>query len=113
MSRAVLRYWLVVDGEPKILHVAGDPLHVAADRLGSGLDAKHIVEFWAEGDAPSTPVAELRADPRRRVFVVVGTGQPLPDGAVWRGTCDRTEEGLVWHLYELPAEPVSLPGGAR
>jgi hypothetical protein len=32
---------------------------------------------------------------------VFGTGQPLPEDAGWRGTCDRTPDGLVWHLYEL------------
>lgn len=87
-KRKVYRYTIPVDDRPHVVHLTGDPLHVAN---GVTLDE---VEFWAEhdGEALEYPAA----------FQVVGTGQPLPDGAVYAGTCPRTREGLVWHLYRLP-----------
>ena len=30
--------------------------------------------------------------------------QPLPNGARYVGTCPRTPEGPVWHLYEIAGE---------
>lgn len=36
-----------------------------------------------------------------RTLQVLGTGHELPLSAVWRGTTARTDDGLVWHLYEL------------
>lgn len=93
----MLNYEVIVGGQPKRLPVAGDVLHVAAERLGVGPNAQHVVRFWAEG-SPTGP------EPARRAFQVFGTGHPLPENAVWRGTTDRTPEGLVWHLYELAGE---------
>ncbi len=90
----MLRYWIPVSGSPHLRAVSGPVMKVAATRLGAGPDSAHTVDFWAEGtiDGP---------EPAQRVFQVFGTGHPLPEGALWRGTCDRTPEGLVWHLYEL------------
>lgn len=95
----MLRYEVAVSGRPQTFPIYGDgdPVHVAASRLGVGPSALHIVEFWAEADDGD----DFRGPFARRTFQVFGTGHPLPDGAVWRGTCDRTPEGLVWHLYEL------------
>lgn len=86
-KRQVFRYTVPVDDQPHTFDLTNDPLHVAN---GAMLDE---VEFWAEHDmdAPEYPA----------VFQVVGTGQPLPDGAVHVGTCPRIH-GLVWHLYRLP-----------
>jgi hypothetical protein len=86
-TRQVFRYTVPVDDRPHVIDLTNDPLHVAN---GVTLDE---VEFWAEHD---TDAEEYPA-----VFQVVGTGQPLPDG-VYVGTCPRTREGLVWHLYRLP-----------
>jgi hypothetical protein len=87
-KRQVFRYVVPVDDRPHVIHLTNDPLHVAN---GMTLDE---VEFWAERDmdAPEYPAA----------FQVVGTGHPVPDGARYVGTCPRTREGYVWHLYRLP-----------
>ncbi|MEV6614259.1 hypothetical protein AB0N31_10625 [Streptomyces sp. NPDC051051] len=94
MTRRMLRHRIFVTGEPQVRNIHSDPLHVAAERLGVSEDAPHVVDFWAEGS-----LEEPGAD---RTFLVVGTGQPIPDGARWWGTTARTADGLVWHLYELP-----------
>jgi len=88
MTRRVYRYQVPVDDQPHTFKVAGMPLRVAA----SG-DAR-TVEFWIEDDDQFPAVT-------RRAFQVFGTGQPLPDIAKWRGTCERHPLGLVWHLYEV------------
>ncbi|MDT0306859.1 hypothetical protein RM780_07765 [Streptomyces sp. DSM 44917] len=92
--RRMLSYRVYVNDTPQRIAIGGDPVHVSAIRLGFGPDAPHVVQFWAEGslEEPGTP----------RTFQVFGTGHPLPPGARWRGTTERTPEGLVWHLYELP-----------
>ena len=100
------RYVVRADGQPHTFQLAcGDytgVLHVAASlgRPGNieepaetGAGGIHVVEFWAEHDT------DLAEEPR--TFQVFGTGQPLPDGAHWVGTCDRTPDGHVPHLYEL------------
>lgn len=89
----MLRYRVYVNDQPQICNIHSDPLHVAADKLGAGKDASHVVDFWAEGS-----FGESGTD---RTFLVVGTGHPIPDGARWWGTTDRTPDGLVWHLYEI------------
>jgi hypothetical protein len=68
--------------------LTGDPVHVVAETDG-------LVSFWAERDA------EMAA--RTRLFMLVGTGHPVPEGGIYRGTTDRTPGGLIWHLYELKA----------
>jgi hypothetical protein len=37
----------------------------------------------------------------RELCWAFGTGQPIPDGMRWVGTCNRTPDGFVWHLYEV------------
>lgn len=90
----MLRYQVIVNDRPQTIELyGGDPLRVAAARIGVGPGAAHAVDFWAEGS--------LEAPGTKRTFQVFGTGHPLPEGARWWGTTDRTPEGLVWHLYEL------------
>lgn len=90
-GRRMLRHEIFVDGGPQTVSLQDGPVrHVAASRGGGG---RQVVEFWVESDAKSLA--------RGRVFEVFGTGHPLPGNAVWRGTTDRTPEGLAWHLYEL------------
>lgn len=84
MSRRMYRYVVPVDDAPTRLRLTGDPVAVAAIDIDG-------VEFWAEHDDDA---GELE-----RSFQVFGTGQELPDGAKWVGTCQRVS-GLVWHLYE-------------
>ena len=78
-KRQVFRYTVPVDDQPHVIHLTN----------GATLDE---VEFWAEHvmDAPEYPAT----------FQVVGTGHPVPDGALYVGTCPRVH-GLVWHLYRL------------
>lgn len=92
-DRRMFRYVVPVDDRAHEFKLTGDPVAVAADSLKR-------VEFWAEHDED--------AGATDRTFRVFGTGQPLPHGAVWRGTCPRIA-GLVWHLYEVtgPATPLS------
>ena len=46
----------------------------------------------------------VECDPDRalvtRRFVVIGTGQRVPDGAEYCGTAMAAEGSLVWHVYE-------------
>ena len=87
-KRQVFRYVIPVDDQPHTAYLTNDPLHVDCSQM---VDE---VEFWAEhdADAPEYPA----------VFQVFGTGHPLPGDAVYVGTCPRTREGIVWHLYRLP-----------
>lgn len=97
MTRRMLRYQVPADDEWHTVELkAGASVFIAA-HSERGPDR---VDFWAEGDldenfAPAGPL-----EPRK--FRVFGTGQPLPDGVVWRATTARSPEGLVWHLMELP-----------
>lgn len=84
-DRQMLRWAISVDDQWHPLALTGDPVAVAAIGAWS-------VEFWAENRPGS--------EPSQRWFRVFGTGHPLPADARWVGTCDRTEGGLVWHLYE-------------
>lgn len=94
-ERRMLRYEVEVNDRPQVIALQGPVLHVAGLIRGEGWEVPttHVVEFWAEGD-PSQ-------QREQRTFQVFGTGHPIPEGAVWRGTTARTPEGLVWHLYEL------------
>jgi hypothetical protein len=51
------------------------------------------VEFWAEVDTTRTVP---------RYFRIFGTGHRVPDGARYAGTAPRNQQGLVWHLFEVP-----------
>lgn len=92
MSREVWRYQVGLDG-PEVIGLTGDPVAFGALGYSAG------IEFWAEHDdtRPEVP----------RVFMIVGTGHPVPDGASYVGTAPRTREGLVWHLFEMPQEAVA------
>ena len=87
-NRAVWRYQVGLDG-PQEISLTGDPVAFGALGYSKG------IEFWAEHDS-TRPLAV-------RTFMVVGTGHPIPGGAVYVGTAPRTREGLVWHLFELPS----------
>jgi hypothetical protein len=88
MSRAIYRYQVGLEG-PVEIGLTGDPVAFGALGYSAG------IEFWAEHDEALMP--------RVRKFVIVGTGHHLPEGAVHVGTAPRTLDGIVWHLYEIPA----------
>lgn len=87
MTRSVWKYPVPVD----------DRNHVFLVPSGQWLPALHvdsnadIVTIYAEVEP------EAYAEPS--IFRVFGTGQPIPDGAVYMGTTFH-DSGLVWHLYE-------------
>jgi hypothetical protein len=98
MTRCMYRYEIPIDDQ-KYSHKLTDPIRRVGYRE-SILPSKRygdvpIMEFWAEHDDEH----ESHAD--TRTFQVFGTGQPLPDNAVWVGTSSRDQLGLVFHLYEL------------
>jgi hypothetical protein len=86
-DRKMFRYVVPVDDQMHLFDLTSDPVAVAAT------PDSRSVEFWAEYDPD-----DGQTD---RAFRVFGTGHPLPNGVVWTGTCPRTADGLVWHLYEV------------
>jgi len=92
----MFRYEVPVNGQPNVIQLQSDPKYVAAKRVGLGPSAQHFVEIWAESEV---------GVPADRTFQVYGTGHEIPSDAVWRGTTERTTDGLVWHLYELNVTP--------
>lgn len=95
-GRAMWRHEIGLDG-PVTVGLTGDPVAFGALGYSAG------IEFWAEHDEAKEAVL--------RTFVIVGTGNRIPGGAVYVGTAPRTREGLVWHLFELPGEqaPENVP----
>lgn len=95
MAERMYRYTVPIDGQPHTIPLAPGhtaelrPLHVAA--------TPGAVEFWAV-HSDEYPKALLPF-----TFQVFGTGHDLPPRAWWRGTTPRTPQGLVWHLFEVPA----------
>ena len=86
MSRYMYRYEVLVDERKHTFYLTSGPEHVAAP------DDNHV-EFWAEFEEGKPSY--------QRAFRVFGTGHELPDEAAWVGTCPRTRNGFVWHLYEV------------
>ena len=89
-DRRMFRYTIPVDDMPWTFDLTSGPVAVAN---GSTMDEG---EFWAEHTEGAPEVA--------RQFRVFGTGHPLPPNARYIGTCPRTREGLVWHLFEILPE---------
>lgn len=86
-ARRMFRYAVPADGIAWTFDLTSDPVHVG---YSTALEA---VEFWAE-HAEGAPRAARR-------FEVFGTGDMLPPNGRHAGTCPRTPDGDVWHLYEL------------
>lgn len=95
--RRMFRYEVPVDDREHRHVVHGEVRKVATQTWTPG--RMPVVEFWAEGVDPVPDGTLLQ-----RTFQVFGTGHPLPENAQWRGTTDRDQAGLVWHLYELTGE---------
>lgn len=91
IDRRMFRHTVPVDDLAHVIGLSHSPVRAVAFAMSSWNDA--MVEFWAEHTegAPQTG----------RTFQVFGTGQPLPDDAEWVGTCPRSANGLVFHLYRL------------
>lgn len=96
---AIYRYEVPVDGREH-RHILGGPVVAVGSRMVD------VVEFWAIHDDDGMQ--------QQRAFVVVGTGQEIPDGATHIGTAVAPGGLLVWHLFELSAaQRPSILGGAR
>jgi len=88
MTLRIFRYEVPVDDQWHEHELLGDPIAVACR------DATRV-EFWAIHD-DETPLP-----PRRRSFMVVGTGHPLPQEWLHHhGTAVVPGGLLVWHLLE-------------
>jgi len=83
------RYEVPIDDRAHSVRLTGSPVAVAA------LSTSYGVEFWAE-HTDGAPEHD-------RAYQVFGTGHALPEGAKWAGTCPRTGDGFVWHLFDVTA----------
>jgi len=91
MTRTPLRYMIEVNDEHQQFP-AGKVLHLSEQRGRSG--PEHLIEVWIEVE---TPVSDLQT------VQVIGTGQPIPDGAEHLAT--TLDGSFVWHLYRLKENP--------
>ena len=97
-ARRVLRYEIPVDDKAHPIP-RGPVLMVTPWRLIQTSPAGRV-EVWIETEIPDN---WPNSDPSTtRDVVVVGTGQLLPDGSRWLGSC--LDGPMVWHLYELAPE---------
>jgi hypothetical protein len=95
-ARRVFRFEVPIDGAAHRVAIPDDaPRALAAGSARfDPVDRVHrVVELWVEVN----PVGPKRY----RLLRAFATGEPLPAGARWIGTTQRTPEGFVWHLYEL------------
>ena len=93
MTSVVYKYTVPIDGADHVI-ATPDPwrlLHVdiAPDR--------RAVNFWA--------LVAPDAKPRREMFSVYATGQPLPGAGEYCGTAVDHVGGFVWHLFRLVDAP--------
>ena len=86
----VLRWAVAIDDNTHELRFNG-PVVPGAEACHDGCPT---VAFWSV-EPDSNPDARIT-----RVMRVFGTGQPIPDGWVWRATTPRLG-GLVWHVCEF------------
>lgn len=88
--RSIWRYEVkisLMNDAPTDLMLTGDPVQFEA------LPQSRGIGFWAEHDSDKPEIL--------RRFIIIGTGHPIPENAVYVGTAPRTEHGLVWYLYEV------------
>lgn len=96
MSRHVEQNWVLAGGRASHARVAGEILFASAGEFDLKDRKKTVVQFWFEVDLEGP-------QPPRRTFQAFGTGQEIPDGAVWCKSV-KAPDGLAWHLYELAGE---------
>lgn len=81
----ILRETVPVDDRWHTFQLRGPIVHVATRH-------EDAVEFWY--------VSDDKAEPARRTFLVVGTEQPVPDGARYVRSAVTPSGQHVWHLVE-------------
>ena len=95
--RRVLRRSLTVTDQHSL--PAGPVVLVQRDRsYGWRPHDAGQIEVWVEATTPEGwPAVPGQGEPR--AVQVFGTGHPIPDGAIWLGSC--LDGSLVWHLYDI------------
>lgn len=92
MNRAIFKYELPIDDEwhQLVMPLPARVYHVAVNHMAVTAATQSSVYLWAE----VSPSGKKRG---ARLFRVFGTGQDIPEGAVYVGT---TLDGpFVWHVY--------------
>lgn len=79
---------------PAAVHVHGEILFAACERLGAGGDGQVVFRFWYEGSF----TGEMGP---KRFFRAFATGEEVPEGATHCKSA-TDDEGRAWHLYEMP-----------
>lgn len=95
--KRIYRYEVPVDDQIHVFDIWSNPVAV-------GCRSAETVEFWAQAHDDGLAL--------RRAFVVVGTGQPLPETMRrhW-GTAVAPGGALVWHLIEVALPALTAPRG--
>ena len=84
----------------------GDFREETVKPLPKGAQIRHVgqqrgdIVVWFEADLGLMDQKDAEGVEMRR-FLVVATGDPIPDGAVYLGTV--TPSTLVWHIFEVSA----------
>ncbi|MFE0472729.1 hypothetical protein ACFW2V_14040 [Streptomyces sp. NPDC058947] len=92
-DRRMLHHQIHLNGYPQKMRVEGMIYHVESKRLGVHPDGPQVIEVWSEGSLFG-PI------PPERTFQAFGTGEALPDDAVYQKSV-RAPDGTMWHLFEL------------
>jgi len=98
--KAVLKYQIPVNDQ-----VVNVPME-EGDRIVHVGEQHGQVMMWAErkqsegGAVRAGTDVEVATQPIRR-FIVVGTGQPVYENWIHRGTAICAGGSLVWHVYEV------------
>lgn len=67
-----------------------------------GPDPKGVLCVWAEVDTDNAPT--------KYKLMIAGTGQEIPDNAIWLRSC--VEGDFVWHLYLMIPEQAMAEAAA-
>lgn len=88
-TRRVLRFEIPIDDQPHKLP-SGRVVMVSENRRGF----PNRVEVWVD-----TEEGENLARGTSQKLQVFGTGHPVPEDALWVGSCRA--DPLVWHVFEV------------
>ena len=90
MSRTIHRFEIPIDDKPVTFEAPfiGDKVTALPSR-----EAFDRVDIWLEVNQ------NHKVEPRKRAFLVVGTGHSFPPGFWWVATVPGAM-GLIWHVLE-------------
>jgi hypothetical protein len=89
--QAIHRFTIPVDDAD---HKVNCLRFLAVDRRPNAID---LVDVFC--------LVDLEGPMTSREFRVVGTGHPVPEGYTYRGTAERADGALVWHVMEAERVP--------